>query len=117
LNNYNRYSEINNKYVTIQNSRNTYGRKEFTISGTYIQSVDMANNLMDWMVNKIMVPKKAVSVEIFANPMIQLGDIVKVNYTSDNVQQLPDSRFVVYQIEYNRSSDGPSMTLYLEEVV
>ena len=117
LNNYNRYSEINNKYVTIQNSRNTYGRKEFTISGTYIQNIDMASNLMNWMVNKIMVPKKAVSVEIFANPMIQLGDIVKINYTVDNVQQLTNNRFVVYHIEYNRSSDGPSMTLYLEEVI
>jgi len=77
----------------------------------------MASNLMNWLVNKIMVPKKAVSVEIFANPMIQLGDIVKINYTVDNVQQLTNNRFVVYHIEYNRSSDGPSMTLYLEEVI
>jgi len=117
LNNYNRYSELNNKYATIQNSRNTYGRKEFTISGTYIQNLDMASNLMNWMVEKIMVPKKAMSVDIFANPMIQLGDIVKVNYNVDNVQQLPNNRFVVYHIEYNRGPDGPSMKLYLEEVI
>jgi len=117
LNNYNRYSEFNNRYVDIQNSRNTYGRHDFTISGTYIQSADTANNLMQWMVDKIMVPKKAVSVEIFANPMIQLGDIVTIDYEVDGVQQLPNSRFVVYHIEYSRSSNGPSMTLYLNEVI
>jgi len=117
LNNYNKYSEFNNRYVDIQNSRNTYGRHDFTISGTYIQSIDMANNLMQWMVDKVMVPKKAVSVEIFANPMIQLGDIVTIDYEVDGIQQLPNSRFVVYHIEYSRSSNGPSMTLYLNEVI
>jgi hypothetical protein len=117
LDNYNRYSELNNRYVDIQNSRNTYGKKDFTLSGTYIQNLDMASNLMQWMVDKVMVPKKAVSVEIFANPMIQLGDIVTINYTVNGTQQLPNSRFVVYHIEYKRGSNGPSMTLYLDEVI
>jgi hypothetical protein len=117
LNNYGNYSSINNKYVDIQNNRNTYGNKDFSVEGTYIQSLDMANNLMKWMVDKVMVPKKSICLTIFANPMIQLGDIVKVNYTVDGVQQVPNSRFVVYNIEYQRSPDGPSMTLYLSEVV
>lgn len=117
LNNYGNYSSINNKYVDIQNNRNTYGNKDFSVEGTYIQSIDMANNLMKWMVDKVMVPKKSMSLTIFANPMIQLGDIVKVNYTVDGVQQVPNSRFVVYNTEYQRSPEGPSMTLYLSEVV
>ena len=117
LHNYNNYSSLNSKYVNIENSRNNYGRHDFTINGTYIQNQDMANNLMKWMVDKVMVPKKSVGVSIFANPMIQLGDIVTINYSSDNVQQLPSSRFVVYHIEYQRNSDGPSMNLYLSEVV
>jgi hypothetical protein len=117
LNNYGNYSNINDKYVDIQNNRNTYGNKDFSVEGTYIQSLDMANNLMKWLVEKVMVPKKSICLTIFANPMIQLGDIVKVNYTVDGVQQVPNSRFVVYNIEYQRSPDGPSMTLYLSEVV
>jgi hypothetical protein len=73
---------------------------------------------MKWMVDKIMRPKKSIGVSIFANPMIQLGDIVNINYSVDDVQQIDStSRFVVYHITYERSSDGPSMTLYLSEVV
>jgi hypothetical protein len=117
LNNYENFTELDNRYVAIQNSRNTYGKKDFTISGTYIQNIDTANNLMTWMVNKNMHPKKSLGVTIFANPAIQLGDIVEVDYSIDNVLQNTTSRFVVYHTEYSRSSDGPEMKLYLSEVV
>jgi hypothetical protein len=117
LNNYENYTDLNNRFIAIQNSRNTYGKKEFTISGTYIQNIDTANNLMEWMVNKNMHPKKSLGVTIFANPAIQLGDIVKIDYNIDNVLQNTTARFVVYHMEYSRSSEGPEMKLYLSEVV
>jgi hypothetical protein len=118
LNGFKDYSDLNKKYVSLQNSINTNGRHEFTINGAYIQNQDTANKIMKWMVDKIMRPKKSIGVSIFANPMIQLGDIVNINYSVDDVQQIDStSRFVVYHITYERSSDGPSMTLYLSEVV
>ena len=117
LNNYENFTSLNNKYYSIQNSRNTYGKKDFTISGSYIQNIDTANSLMKWMVDKIMQPKKSVGLSIFANPMIQLGDIVTIDYNIDGVLQNSDARFVVYHINYDRNSDGPEMKLYLSEVV
>jgi hypothetical protein len=117
LNNYENYSNLNNKYISIQNSRNTYGKKDFTLSGNYIQNFDTANNLMKWMVDKVMTPKKSVCVTVFANPMIQLGDIVQIDYEIDNVLQNSTGRFIVYHITYDRGSDGPEMKLYLSEVV
>ena len=117
LNNYSNYSDLNNKYIDIQNSRNTYGKKDFTLTGNFIQNIDTANNLMTWMVDKVMKPKKSVGVTIFANPMIQLGDIVTIDYNIDNVLQSSTARFVVYHITYSRSSNGPEMKLYLSEVV
>jgi hypothetical protein len=117
LNNYANYTDLNNRYIAIQNSRNTYGKKDFTISGTYIQNIDTANNLMTWMVDKNMHPKRSLGVTIFANPAIQLGDIVEIDYKIDNVLQNTTARFVVYHIEYSRNSDGPEMKLYLSEVV
>jgi hypothetical protein len=73
------------------------------------------------MVDKNMSKKTRLSVgiEIFPNPMIQLGDIVKINYTDTNsVNQISytNARFVVYNILYTRNSNGPSMTIYLSEV-
>lgn len=117
LDNYSNYTTLNNTYLDIQSSRTTYGKKDFTLTGNYIQNIDTANNLMKWMVDKVMHPKKSVGVTIFANPMIQLGDIVTIDYNIDNVLQNSTARFVVYHITYGRSSNGPEMKLYLSEVV
>jgi len=117
LDNYSNYTTLNNKYIDIQSSRTTYGKKDFTLTGNYIQNIDTANNLMTWMVDKVMHPKKSVGVSIFANPMIQLGDIVTIDYNIDDVLQNSTARFVVYNISYSRSGNGPEMKLYLSEVV
>jgi hypothetical protein len=65
-----------------------------------------------------MKPRKSVGVKMFANPMVQLGDIVKIDYVADGVNQVAssDDRFVVYNIEYSKDASGPDMTIYLSEV-
>ena len=108
------------EYQNIKFSRMTQGRKSFSIDSPYIQSQDSANSLMQWLTEKIMKPRKSVGLEVFGMPTIQLGDIVQVDYTNENgVAEISpeDSRFVVYYIEYDRSPEGPSTTLYLSEVV
>jgi hypothetical protein len=105
-------------YNDIKNSRITYGRNQFFLDSIYIQSADAANNLMKWLISKIMKPRKSVGVNIFANPTIQLGDIVSIEY-SDSLNEVSfDSakRFIVYSIDYKKDDSGPNMTLYLSEV-
>lgn len=108
--------KVNKEYEDIKLSRMTYGKKDFSISTSYIQTQDQANGLMKWLLSKIAKPRKSVGVKIFANSTIQLGDIVSVKYTKDNIQKIANDRYVVYYIEYNKGTDGPSMTLYLSEV-
>jgi hypothetical protein len=105
-------------YNKIKLSRMTYGKKEFSIDANYIQSQDDAESLMGWIINKTMDPKKSIGANIFTIPTLQLGDIVTVDYEKDNVDVVssPSSRFVVYNIEYSRGVNGPSMTVYLSEV-
>jgi hypothetical protein len=108
-----------NKYDEIKLSRLIYGKNEFSINTPYIQTQDDAEALMGWVINKVMSPKKSVGVKIFATPTIQLGDIVTIDYKDSNGLDLvasTDDRFVVYNIEYSRSSNGPDMTIYLNEV-
>jgi hypothetical protein len=96
-----------------------YGNNEFTLETPYIQTEDDAENLMGWIINKIMVPKKNIGIKIFAIPTIQLGDIVKVNYKDSNNIDLvtsSDVNYLVYSIEYARNTTGPDMTIYLAEV-
>ena len=106
-------------YRSIKNSRITYGRKEFNISSEYIQTQEAADSLMGWMIDKIVKPRKSIGMSIFAIPTLQLGDIVNINYKdADQIDQIsdPETRFVVYNIEYRRSINGPDMTIYLSEI-
>lgn len=106
-------------YFNIKTSRITHGAKSFSIDAPYIQSQDAAEALMTWLVNKIMKPSKSVGLRIFANPTIQLGDLVRIDYVNnDGIREIadPDDRFVIYHIEYSRDASGPSMQLYLSEV-
>ncbi len=107
------------KYDEIRQSRMIYGKNDFTIDSIYVQTDDDANALMGWIINKIMHPKKSVGVNMFSIPTLQLGDIVTLNYkdsTGLDLVSSDTSRFVVYNIEYSRGTDGPNMTAYLSEV-
>lgn len=106
-------------FYDIKNSRFTYGKKEFSLNAPYIQSQDDAQDLMQWVISKIMKPRKSVGVEVFGLPILQLGDIVEIDMktsTFDDVA-VAGSRFVVYNIEYNYGVDGPTSTVYLSEVL
>jgi hypothetical protein len=112
-------TEYKNKYTDIKNNRLLYGAKSFVIDSPYIQSTDLAENLMNFVINRVSKPRKAVGVKTFGMPIIQLGDIVSISY--DTTKTLPNTvsgnNFVVYASEYQRDSNGPSTVLYLSEVI
>jgi hypothetical protein len=107
------------KFDNIKTSRMIYGNNDFTLQTPYIQTQDDAEELMGWFIDKVMIPKKSIGLKVFANPTIQLGDIVKINYKNSSNLDLvtsDNSRFIVYNIEYTRKINGPDMTMYLVEV-
>jgi len=106
-------------YQDIKLSRMTHGKRDFSLSTPYIQSYDEANSLMKWLVEKITKPRKSMGVRIFAIPTLQLGDIVTLEYEEKGISMASNSssRFVIYNIDYSKSSDGPEMTVFLSEVV
>jgi len=109
---------VKEEFKDIKLSRITNGIKEFSLNAAYIQSEDDARSLMGWMISKVLKPRKSIGIKMFANPMIQLGDILSIDYFDDGFDQVADSkkRFVVYNIEYSRDANGPEMNLYLSEV-
>ena len=106
-------------YQDIKLSRMTHGKRDFALETVYVQSQDEASSLMKWLVEKVTKPRRSLGVKIFSIPTIQLGDIVSVDYKENDISMAsdPKNRFVVYNIEFSRSSDGPEMTLFLSEVV
>lgn len=107
---------VNATYSDIKNSQMTYGKNAFNLDAKYIQSQDAANELMQWLVSKVLQPRVAVGLSLYGNPTIQLGDVVEVQYNIPNEIALDGTRFVVYAIQYDRTNDGPSMIVYLSEV-
>jgi hypothetical protein len=106
-------------WTDLQNSRSKYGRNDFTIDAQYVQTDVAAEEMMDWTIKKVLYPRKTVGVITFATPHLQLGDIVTIKYAdNDGVPMVaPDTtRFVVYSMDYQRSSGGASSTVYLAEV-
>jgi hypothetical protein len=106
-------------YEQVRLSRIQYGKKEFTLQSNYIQDADTAENILGWIIEKSIKPRKLVGLNIFSNPTLQLGDIVTLNYSNnENIDLVgkSSSRYVVYNIAYSKSVDGPDMTIYLSEV-
>ena len=107
----------------VKNSRVTNGRNEFSIDATYIQNSDQAEELMGWLIEKMLDPRLSIGLSIFPIPTLQLGDIVTINYKTRNthgdlIDEIASSskRFVIYNIEYVKTENGPEMTIYISEV-
>jgi len=102
----------------IKNSRITYGRNEFSLDSAYIQNRDQATSMMEWIISKTSKPRKAVGVEIFSIPTLQLGDIIAIDYVEkdSSVWFKTDQKFIIYSIEHEKDVSGPRMKLYLSEV-
>jgi hypothetical protein len=73
---------------------------------------------MDWILSKTIIPRKIIMLEVFGVPHIQLGDIVTIDYTmpSDDKFIEIDKQFVVSEIQYGRSEQGPSSIIKVVEV-
>jgi hypothetical protein len=117
------YSETDAKkyqalYADILNSRSKYGKNDFSIDTQYVQTDAAAESMMNWIIEKIIYPRKTVGVTTFATPHLQLGDIVNINYNNSGVDIVTTdtTRFVVYSIQYQKDNGNVSTTVYLAEV-
>lgn len=97
-----------------------YGSQAFTLDSQYIQSLSQAKNLMRWITRYCGRERIKLSLEVFSNPLIELGDKVRVfdksrGYNQSN-PRYGSKTFVVSSISHSVSSNGPSMTVDLVEV-
>lgn len=106
------------QYNKIKASRNKYGSRQFSLNSMYIQSDDFAKELMGWIINRTMRPRRELSIKTFPMPQIQLGDLVTIEYTMpDEIEFVdPATKFVVTGISYSRSMGEISQTLKVCEV-
>jgi hypothetical protein len=105
-------------YDSIKNSRSTYGSKSFSLDSVYIQNEDSAKDIMKWILDKTIRPRKVFEIDTFATAHIQLGDIVKINFDLPEGVKMVDEnkRFVVISAQYGRSSSNVKSQLRVMEV-
>ena len=105
-------------FDNIKNSRSKFGKKEFAIESEYIQSLDQANDLMGWVVDKALRERKIIDLKVFGVPHVQVGDIVKINYDlPDGVPYVDkDKQFVVSSVAAAKIIGDFSMTLRVLEI-
>lgn len=106
-------------YDQIKNSRIKYGLNEFSIESAYLQTTAAAEEMMDWIIKKTLLPRKTVGINTFATQHLQLGDIVTIDYkNTDGIYLVsnPSDRFIVYNIENQKQGTDSSMTVYLAEI-
>jgi hypothetical protein len=107
------------QYEKVKQSRILYGKNDFTLDSLYIQDQDAAEDILGWIIEKNIRPRKSVGLKIFSMPILQLGDLVNINYKDNDGIDLVSpisTKYVVYNINYTKSVSGPEMTVYLSEV-
>jgi len=97
-----------------------YGAQSFTLDSQYIQSISHARDLMRWISKHCNRPRIKLSIETFANPIIELGDKVRIfdksrGYNESNTKFGPKT-FVISSISHSVSPAGPSTNIDLIEV-
>lgn len=105
-------------FDNIKSSRQKYGKKEFSLNPTYIQSIDDANEMMQWLVNKTLKERRVITINAFGVPQIQLGDIVTINYDMPEGNSFVDKnqQFVVKSIDFSRAQNNKNTLLTLVEI-
>lgn len=107
------------KNQEIEINRRLYGDNSISISGQYISSLQMAKDLAKWVAKNSSKEKTVIDAEIFPNPLLQLGDKVKVFYKDRGycVEENGDKTYLLSSINYVASGDDLVMRVQLREML
>lgn len=106
-------TDINDKYNA---NRKLYGKQELQLSGQFINNRLQAKSLAKWVINNLSKERKTLKVDIFANPLLQLGDKVGLLY-SDKYYTNEQTTYTITSISYSVKNNGPEMSITLRECV
>lgn len=90
----------------------TTGEEQVAFESTWIQKEKEAKDLSDFMKTQWSKQQQVLKLEVFPNPLIEIGDIVEISYPSNSVYSSEDSgktagKFIVLDVE-NGYSQEPS---------
>jgi hypothetical protein len=108
------YDKEDNDRYTI--NRNLYGKQEVMISGDFINNLEQARSLATWITDSLSKERKSISLSIFPNPILELGDKVGLLY-SDKLYNDDTKTYTISSISHTISNTGPAMNIEIKECV
>ena len=117
------YSKIDDSFkrlTPLSYNESLYGKKDFNLDSKYIQRRDQAESLLRWVSARATKERLKFTCEIFATPILELGDKVKVydpnrGYYASNTAY-GNKTFVINSISYSTDASGPKMNVGMIEV-
>lgn len=122
---YDKTDEFGKKQILFALNKSIYGEKTFNLASDFIQSIDQANSLMRWIIKCCSRERFKMSMEIMFNPLLELGDKVKIfsssrgyynKYLNQANTGFGNKTFVVSEINHSISTSGVSTNVVLIEV-
>lgn len=112
--------EKKRKIIDREKNKSIFGSQSFTIDSQYLQTISQARAMMRWIIKFCSRPRIQLNMEIFSNPLLELGDKVKIydksrGYNEDN-PRFGDKTFIVSSISHAIDNTGPTMNVELIEV-
>jgi hypothetical protein len=108
------YAKEDNDRYTI--NRNNYGKQEIMLSGEFINNLEQAKSLATWISDNLSKERKSITLSIFPNPILELGDKVGLLY-SDKLYNDSTKTYTISSISHSVSNAGPSMSIEIRECV
>lgn len=91
------YISVNGSHEYTEESINEYTTPEpATFQSTWIQTEQDAKSLFDWAKTQWSKQQESVSLEIFGNPAIEVGDVITINHPKNNLDGT--KKFVVTNV-------------------
>jgi hypothetical protein len=98
--------------------------EQFAFDSNWIQKESEAKALSDWMKTQWSKQQDVLEIEIFPNPLLQIGDIIEVSYPSTNIYSSEDTsipsgyaatKYVVLDINHDWV-EGPSSKILCRSI-
>lgn len=100
-------------------NKRIYGEQSINISGKFVIGKQYAEDLAVWIAKNASKEKIEIAASIFPNPLLQLGDKVKVFYKDRgySLSQTEDKLFSLSEINYSINENGATMNTLLREMI
>lgn len=116
---YLKYIDSDTANDQLQINRRLYGDQSINISAEYLNNYEEASKLAEWISRFASQEKIELQASIFPNPLLQLGDKIKVFYKARGYcyNSIGDKTYVLSQINYSADSTGIKMNVVLREML